>query len=110
MPSSKRFQFTHPGRGATDHLTDDLHSTHVSIHAPREGCDGVNGIPPILQGSFNSRTPGGVRLAPILDIVQSIPVSIHAPREGCDNHSRFFGRQATGFNSRTPGGVRLELR
>ena len=33
------FQFTHPGRGATD--TDDLRrrSFDVSIHAPREGCD-----------------------------------------------------------------------
>ena len=33
------FQFTHPGRGATDgtYLPSDL--TDVSIHAPREGCD-----------------------------------------------------------------------
>ena len=35
------FQFTHPGRGATDgqFLPSDL--TDVSIHAPREGCDSV---------------------------------------------------------------------
>ena len=34
-----RFQFTHPGRGAT--LTDyiDTLKRYVSIHAPREGCD-----------------------------------------------------------------------
>ena len=35
------FQFTHPGRGATDTLIDDLPLGLVSIHAPREGCDGV---------------------------------------------------------------------
>ena len=78
------FQFTHPGRGAT----------------------GVNGIPPILQGSFNSRTPGGVRLNHLIlrlssecfnsrtpggvrrgaagDRRRAVQVSIHAPREGCD--------------------------
>ena len=78
----------------------------VSIHAPREGCD----IPlPMLASSspsFNSRTPGGVRLQ--LDTLSddeftfqfthpgrgatvrtsfhhlATRVSIHAPREGCD--------------------------
>ena len=34
-----QFQFTHPGRGATDNLTDIVADAHVSIHAPREGCD-----------------------------------------------------------------------
>ena len=35
------FQFTHPGKGATN---DELHGefrTGVSIHAPWEGCDSV---------------------------------------------------------------------
>ena len=78
------FQFTHPGRGATDF--DDLRrrSFDVSIHAPREGCDWIVSslsalmeafqfthpgrgatrppYPPPPGGSFNSRTPGGVRL------------------------------------------------
>ena len=35
---------------------------HVSIHAPREGCDGANNILTNEVLSFNSRTPGGVRL------------------------------------------------
>ena len=33
------FQFTHPGRGATPFLDIRLIAKHVSIHAPREGCD-----------------------------------------------------------------------
>ena len=34
-----RFQFTHPGRGATVKEVCDLFDFKVSIHAPREGCD-----------------------------------------------------------------------
>ena len=33
------FQFTHPGRGATDAINGDMDFPRVSIHAPREGCD-----------------------------------------------------------------------
>ena len=35
-----KFQFTHPGRGATVELLLEAVTTLVSIHAPREGCDG----------------------------------------------------------------------
>ena len=56
------FQFTHPGRGAT--------VVHELL------------VPP--DGSFNSRTPGGVR--------------------HLSDHLSAF---AKGFKSRTPGGVRL---
>ena len=34
-----RFQFTHPGRGATGKRASSTHNESVSIHAPREGCD-----------------------------------------------------------------------
>ena len=34
-----RFQFTHPGRGATEERTRARSEVGVSIHAPREGCD-----------------------------------------------------------------------
>ena len=34
-----KFQFTHPGRGATGLTNTLLASATVSIHAPREGCD-----------------------------------------------------------------------
>ena len=33
------FQFTHPGRGATNEANELLEIEWVSIHAPREGCD-----------------------------------------------------------------------
>ena len=38
--AQQQFQFTHPGRGATDVSYDLTISVRVSIHAPREGCDG----------------------------------------------------------------------
>ena len=37
MPAE--FQFTHPGRGATQRLASLINANGVSIHAPREGCD-----------------------------------------------------------------------
>ena len=41
IPSSviSPFQFTHPGRGATPNISDIYLFLFVSIHAPREGCD-----------------------------------------------------------------------
>ena len=60
-----RFQFTHPGRGATNKFLNDTEDIK----------------------SFNSRTPGGVRLT---STAHSVRVPIR-------------------FNSRTPGGVRLGL-
>ena len=56
----------------------------VSIHAPREGCDG-RGV----------GTQQGKEI-----------VSIHAPREGCDSGGHDLGNINLSFNSRTPGGVR----
>ena len=56
------FQSTHPVRGATGWHVQLHRGNHVSIHAPREGCD--------LRFLSNE--------------VNSFSVSIHAPREGCD--------------------------
>ena len=36
-----QFQFTHPGRGATTASPRFYLGRFVSIHAPREGCDSV---------------------------------------------------------------------
>ena len=38
--SEQKFQFTHPGKGATIHISEFDFSHSVSIHAPWEGCDG----------------------------------------------------------------------
>ena len=55
------FQFTHPGRGATEAISASLRRPIVSIHAPREGCDSGSRSPACDVACFNSRTPGGVR-------------------------------------------------
>ena len=34
-----KFQFTHPGKGATEGFIAHLEYSQVSIHAPWEGCD-----------------------------------------------------------------------
>ena len=55
-----KFQFTHPGRGAT-----------------------IARYPyPLSLGGFNSRTPGGVRRQARFLACRRLRVSIHAPREG----------------------------
>ena len=78
-----QFQFTHPGRGATNFALKLFIPTAVSIHAPREGCDEKERILNRLQR-----------------------VSIHAPREGCDLLPLYSIVGQLRFNSRTPGGVR----
>ena len=57
-----RFQFTHPGKGATVARPISLVIIPVSIHAPWEGCD---------------KTPNK-------EVMSAVVVSIHAPWEGCD--------------------------
>ena len=102
------FQFTHPGRGATRALVSaNTAIIDVSIHAPREGCDSGRVKRLSASDSFNSRTPGGVRLSLQPFPSPCLPVSIHAPREGCDLSVVNMALLDTGFNSRTPGGVRL---
>ena len=39
--TSLMFQFTHPGKGATDLREAPEYLLSVSIHAPWEGCDSV---------------------------------------------------------------------
>ena len=102
------FQFTHPGRGATNNDGKKQKQIEVSIHAPREGCDPFVSLSMLTTLCFNSRTPGGVRLVcttigetfPVFQFthpgrgatelgllaILAYMVSIHAPREGCDAH------------------------
>ena len=69
-----KFQFTHPGRGATKYNLMRFGYYQVSIHAPREGCDDR-----------------------YLEVLVLLVVSIHAPREGCDYAA--FIRLTNGFVS-----------
>ena len=102
----KRFQSTHPVRGATlmEQIACDL--LDISIHAPREGCDARYAPIWTKTGRFQSTHPvrGATAAGRIYDMfdrvfqsthpvrgatVKSLSkafrdnISIHAPREGC---------------------------
>ena len=124
----QRFQFTHPGRGATSDPFVAVVDPAFQFTHPGRGATSIRRCGRASSSSFNSRTPGGVRptLQGVADTLDSVSihapregcdaadlwaltpedVSIHAPREGCDARLMHFARQITGFNSRTPGGVR----
>ena len=53
-----RFQFTHPGRGATGLAGIILLAGDVSIHAPREGCDVLGSTQYDLLQEFQFTHPG----------------------------------------------------
>ena len=101
-----KFQFTHPGRGATDKKCSICTLIHVSIHAPREGCDSSGDNLRNVNLCFNSRTPGGVRRYSKLsdDRVKKFQFT-HPGRGATDTFERQDSKDGR-FNSRTPGGVR----
>ncbi len=79
----KKFQSTHPSRGAT-YLRENLRLYRwISIHAPLTGCDGREAAAVLPHLHFNPRTPHGVR------------------RLSCNSR-----QVANDFNPRTPHGVR----
>ena len=53
-----RFQFTHPGRGATYMHPHALPLALVSIHAPREGCDILHHVQKLNHNVFQFTHPG----------------------------------------------------
>ena len=79
-----RFQSTHPARGAT-HKPQMLSTIFsISIHAPRKGCDTSNVASMPLCTIFQSTHPA--RGATLLQYFFNLHsrISIHAPRKGCD--------------------------
>ena len=79
-----KFQFTHPGRGATTKATEKPNH-HRRFNSRTPGGVRRSRIERLSAcDSFNSRTPGGVRRYKECSICTLINVSIHAPREGCD--------------------------
>ena len=59
-------------------------SAHISIHAPRVGCDSWGRAFPVRRPDFNPRTPCGVRRHCDRPAALKEVISIHAPRVGCD--------------------------
>ena len=80
-----RFQFTHPGKGATNISAEVEHHSRVSIHAPWEGCD------PNLSHSLNAQ----------------LTFQFTHPGKGATEPYRFASSPRGCFNSRTLGRVRL---
>ena len=78
------FQSTHPGWGATIRRRVIRIRIHVSIHAPRVGCDALSPTTTwVLTVSIHAPRVGcDDEDANAYWIVR---VSIHAPRVGCDN-------------------------
>ena len=107
LSSGQGFQSTHPVWGATQIVQLHHKGIHISIHAPRVGCDVKYRVVFSPSGHFNPRTPCGVRrqvpgsifaqwafqsthpvwgATPYVAKFHSIiTISIHAPRVGCDD-------------------------
>ena len=103
-----RFQFTHPGRGATI-PSRNINSRKVGFNSRTPGGVRPSRIPIIPESvCFNSRTPGGVRLHKTHTLEEIMMFQFTHPGRGATNRSRFSDRLRDGFNSRTPGGVRRQ--
>ena len=100
------FQFTHPGKGATDASNATLRSGSVSIHAPWEGCDSAVSYAWGRADAFQFTHPGKGATGALSGFGDPCWVSIHAPWEGCDRSLLLAGVANAGFNSRTLGRVR----
>ena len=108
--STKRFQSTHPLRGATPPSAPCPRPAPISIHAPLAGCDRVTAWRELGTNYFNPRTPCGVRRAASSRTGCLSPISIHAPLAGCDLSGQEYADQRRDFNPRTPCGVRRSNR
>ena len=83
-PSGRSFQSTHPARGATPGVFCSKGGAGISIHAPREGCDGITAVYEELEQVFQSTHPARGATGRTEQASKTDEISIHAPREGCD--------------------------
>ena len=92
-------------RGATNFIEISSENIHVSIHAPRAGCD-------MLITNFCGKIRVSIHAPragcdlPERTTIYYLIVSIHAPRAGCDCLSEPNPFLFKRFNPRTPCGVR----
>ena len=101
------FQFTHPGRGATESNGLSPHDVRVSIHAPREGCDIVFILGPSVGSEFQFTHPGrGATCASFFILRIASVFQFTHPGRGATAIQRIVEYAQYSFNSRTPGGVR----
>ena len=102
----RRFQSTHSLRSATPVVADLAAFEVVSIHALLAECDKGGSHEPGSTGSFNPRTPCGVRLLVDVIRISNAEVSIHALLAECDPFRHAGTVRVYCFNPRTPCGVR----
>ena len=98
----RRFQSTHPVWGATYGAAHPQRPRHISIHAPRVGCDKSLPTPSATTSNFNPRTPCGVRLPGCAAALRPQVISIHAPRVGCDRPHQAHAVKGCVFQSTHP--------
>ena len=101
------FLSTLPARGATRGCYGYRRRlSPISIHAPREGSDHIQGT--ILHDicHFYPRSPRGERQVPNWVHADFALISIHAPREGSDHPLTALQWQVCHFYPRSPRGER----
>ena len=103
----RRFQSTHPLRGATVPRLPKGHVCIISIHAPLAGCDVGFTILRIVKKEFQSTHPLRGATFQIEVCKPLADISIHAPLAGCDWYKFLTFLLRNNFNPRTPCGVRL---
>ena len=105
--ASTTFLSTLPARGATGTSWFVTLTYDISIHAPREGSDGLPGTRHSMAANFYPRSPRGERPgAGVLGFGQGF-ISIHAPREGSDPRACCCAAGQKYFYPRSPRGERL---
>ena len=84
-PLPHEFQSTHPARGATIFGEKCYCLGAISIHAPREGCDGPSLCAVRKRQGISIHAPREGCDGVLLPCPGCRGISIHAPREGCDS-------------------------
>ena len=100
--TSRVFQSTLPGWGATDKEAGTRLARQISIHAPRMGSDLRWRRRCVPRSHFNPRSPDGERLERKGRQLHATTISIHAPRMGSDQETIPIGLE-TQFQSTLPG-------
>ena len=100
------FQSTHPARGATAGGPEVRRSKHISIHAPREGCDQGVGVVLTKTAEFQSTHPARGATTRTSTAQANVRFQSTHPARGATAHKRDHARRILYFNPRTPRGVR----
>ena len=99
---SSPFQSTPPVKAATIAVSSSWFVSLISIHAAREGGDGINPEDRTTSMTFQSTPPVKAATKPDYFVVVVQPISIHAAREGGDFQRLPYKFFTMHFNPRRP--------